>query len=840
MTAAPFIGRFRLAMSKIGSQALSATFLGMLVVVCFWRVFAGGVNLPVDVLYEETYPWKSQKPGIVAQKLSNRDPVHLEFPIQTFVTDSVRQLQLPLWNPLLAAGVPELGTGIFGVFYPPNVIYYVLPAVWAINIDVMLHVFLAGFFMYMYVYYISKSTFGGIIAGASFMFSGIFTLYYSLSPEYHVIPWLPLAFLCVERIFDKPRLSHAVQLGGVIAMQFLAGQMQYIFYNQFALAVYVALRCLVLIHNQAAIRSIGWPVALVALGCAAGATLGAIQLIPTLELIPLSQRVFRPYEEMIALGRSSWLSVLTAFSPSVFGDPADRNWFGPGYPSTTLVYIGVPSFLLMLIGMMIRRDAYAFVLVGLGLVSWLIALGTPAVYLLYKLIPGFSGLRHVGRAVYLYAAAGSAMAGLGADALVQRLPERADRLVSRFLLAASLIWVVMGLGMAGLAVWKQRLIPMAMELLSSYARDRGWMLVKSYDHYAERIQWMVQYELTAAAVFLAVSGTSLLLIGAWKRGWLRLVWFQAAFAGVAVAELLSYSMAHAHVVRTADFPLYQVSESVEILKGDHDKFRVASLLACGEAQAFPPNTLMPYGIEAIQAYNSFLPGRLGKFLQALEGHDASCGGEKHQNLFMLKRFHSDGMGQLLNVKYVITAPRGPLMNDPSLRLIFDGEVRIYQNLQFLPRAFFVQHASWSDEDENILDQLQRDDFDPRTLVILKGQGEARYGRLASLNGAPSGEVAIAGYRPTEITLSVDAPSDGWVVLLDTYFPGWQASVDGRPVQVHQADFAFRAVQVPAGRHQIEFRYRPLSFQVGAFLSGGAALACLIILRRDLRERVRPC
>jgi uncharacterized membrane protein YfhO len=78
---------------------------------------------------------------------------------------------------------------------------------------------------------------------------------------------------------------------------------------------------------------------------------------------------------------------------------------------------------------------------------------------------------------------------------------------------------------------------------------------------------------------------------------------------------------------------------------------------------------------------------------------------------------------------------------------------------------------------------------------------------------------------------VDAPAGGWLVVRDLYWPGWKARVDGRPVPLLPADGVFRAVALPAGTHQVEFRYRPLSFGLGGILSVLAALGLLLSGRR---------
>jgi uncharacterized membrane protein YfhO len=76
------------------------------------------------------------------------------------------------------------------------------------------------------------------------------------------------------------------------------------------------------------------------------------------------------------------------------------------------------------------------------------------------------------------------------------------------------------------------------------------------------------------------------------------------------------------------------------------------------------------------------------------------------------------------------------------------------------------------------------------------------------------------------------------VLADTFYPGWQATLDGKPVEILRADHAFRAVAFPPGEHRVTFRYVPLSFRAGAtisFLTLAAVIGVLVVL--SLRRRV---
>lgn len=69
---------------------------------------------------------------------------------------------------------------------------------------------------------------------------------------------------------------------------------------------------------------------------------------------------------------------------------------------------------------------------------------------------------------------------------------------------------------------------------------------------------------------------------------------------------------------------------------------------------------------------------------------------------------------------------------------------------------------------------------------------------------------------------------GWVVLSDTFYPGWHASVDGTPVEIYRANYLFRAVQVPAGEHTVVFSYFPLRLKLGLLSMGLCLLAAVTL------------
>jgi uncharacterized membrane protein YfhO len=95
------------------------------------------------------------------------------------------------------------------------------------------------------------------------------------------------------------------------------------------------------------------------------------------------------------------------------------------------------------------------------------------------------------------------------------------------------------------------------------------------------------------------------------------------------------------------------------------------------------------------------------------------------------------------------------------------------------------------------------DFEPTSTVLLEVVDTAVRTRRP-------GTVRIVDYHNTQVTLEADSPDGGWVVLNDIWQPWWFATIDGRSAPILQANVLFRAVEVPAGRHTIVFRFLPLS------------------------------
>ncbi|MBI3732549.1 MAG: YfhO family protein [Chloroflexi bacterium] len=161
--------------------------------------------------------------------------------------------------------------------------------------------------------------------------------------------------------------------------------------------------------------------------------------------------------------------------------------------------------------------------------------------------------------------------------------------------------------------------------------------------------------------------------------------------------------------------------------------------------------------------------------------------------------------------------------------------RIVRNQSALPRASLVYTGAVLADAPSLLARLTQPAFDPRAVLYLE---EMPSGPALNLVGGQNrGPVPGGAERVSLVTLSdrhvqvqVDAPSDAFLLLTDTWYNGWAARDNGQPTKIYRADYLYRAVFVSAGPHQIDFTFEPESVRVGFMLTAATlVIAGMLVL-----------
>ena len=176
--------------------------------------------------------------------------------------------------------------------------------------------------------------------------------------------------------------------------------------------------------------------------------------------------------------------------------------------------------------------------------------------------------------------------------------------------------------------------------------------------------------------------------------------------------------------------------------------------------------------------------------------------------------------------------------DPPLRgleVAYEGpDARVYRNPSALPRAFLVDRQVVAPSAEAARDTVADASFPVRDVAVteqrIEGIAQASQSSRGSGGASPRlpspGDAVIVEYGEERVVVGTDADRRALLVLTDTWFPGWKASVDGRDVPIERVDYLIRGVPVPAGKHEVEFRYEPASWRAGWIVSLLALIAIL--------------
>ena len=247
---------------------------------------------------------------------------------------------------------------------------------------------------------------------------------------------------------------------------------------------------------------------------------------------------------------------------------------------------------------------------------------------------------------------------------------------------------------------------------------------------------------------------------------------------------------------------YPSTPSINFLQKDASKFRIMTF------GNFMNNTFTPFGIEDIGGYNSFYPKRYGNYLHLSQNGPNAPLPEESSRWIHFYNFGSPLL-DIINTKYILVPP-GTAMNLKALRLVYSGEIDIYENQNVFHRIFFVPqyvYARNSDEAYTMLGKFKRKDF--RNKVIIESTPSEKFTEynIKPYKGAKA-NIKILSYELNGIEFEVNADSSGFVVISDNYHPGWRATIDGEPVKIFRANYIMRALSVPSGAHHIVLKFRP--------------------------------
>ncbi|HLV80591.1 MAG TPA: hypothetical protein VKT32_09930 [Chthonomonadaceae bacterium] len=779
-----------------------------------WRsTYAGAVFLPADLL-GHIAPWTA---GAASGSAPPWNPLRWDgiaqfYPWRHFAAETLRAGTIPLWNPYQFCGTPFVANSQSAVFYPGNLLFWLLPSAQAFGFSALLHLTLCGWCAYLLLRRLRCGEAGALLGGIVFAYSAWEVAWLQLPTFLTTSCWFPLLLrqvhiLLRRRTEDRGSLSGVTAcLGAILGLILLAGHLQIAFYGLLAASLW-AFGLLITGDKRALMRGSG----LCLCGLLLGLLLATPQMLPSLELSRVSHRAGAP----TAAGYAAYaeyalppggLALLTL--PEIFGndyDPGNPYWgfYIKSLPGAmmhirhnaaeTALYVGIVPLLLGLLALArgLRSkalDRRVLFFGGLALLALLLALGTRLDALFYFGIPGFGQSGSPARSLVLWALAWSALAAFGLDTLCRHAPSVRERMLT---LGGFAFLFVLGLG----------LLAAYLSLAASLPPPSGEILSLGEALSRVGIGW-ARFGVALAggiALLLPVAMRPLRSPSSPKEAFS----FGALPVAVPLALLLTTAdlfLAGIRVNPTASpQAVYPVTPGIAFVRSraGHERiFPVNQKWSLYEPPpaVLPPNAAMVYGLRDVQGYDSLFPGQYKAFANQLARPNALGVRDASPPEVGNMVFFQDPNSPLAP----LTAAAFALTLSPS-------------SSAFAPAAAPPGSPLYDAENEMAVYALPHSR--PRAELV------------------PSAPTPPAWKEdsPTRITLETTTATPAQLLLADQFFPGWHAAIDGHSVPITRpwldSVSIFRTVSVPAGHHLVSFRYEPAGFRLGLYL---ACFACMIL------------
>lgn len=726
---------------------------------------------------------------------------------------AVGQGSWPVWDPYSSFGEPTWS-------YPTQVLY---PFTWlhlllgpgaVYTVSVIAHLIFSGLGLYALGRRLGVSRPGALGGAAAWIATGPVISVVSTLNLLIGASWLPWMFLAADVALATGRAGAAFLWGATLAAPLLAGS-EVALMGGVGTAAY-ALGSIDWRHpsdpsNRKRVSAAGLAL-LFALGLSAG------QWLPTLELTGRTARqaLTREVRTQWSLHPVDLVQVLLPVFPRdlplrtegrVEMDELQAPFLGS-------VHLGIPLLALGLAALASPSRSRALFFALAGLAAVLFALGRYSVVydLAVALVPPLRAIRFPVKTVLLAAFCACVLAGMGFDEWREPRGGRGRWLgaVAAPSIAAALVALVVTLVVA------RRAAVVAAFVLPAAG---GSSL-------AELLRPTLHHLLAALAASLVAAALAIWRAGARARSSLPAVALALlAVAGLvgahrslnrtAPGELYRYRPPTADAVRAAGWPRVYSRERREPAAASWTEKRPPAGLSVPVAVAFTLRLYLTPPVAAVWGIaNSFGPdvkriqpaplSQMSALLRSAEGTPL------HLKLLRL--------GAVTHVVALDTPGLFGLRPLSALTSLFGDPVYVFEVPDPLPRAYAVGRARVADGPA-ALEALADPGFDPRLEVILPA-GEP----VSAPDSLFTGSARLLELHADRVRVEAETSQPGYVVLVDTYDPNWTATVDGRRATVLRANLGFRAVAVLAGRHLVEYRYRPATIVVGLAITVCALLA----------------
>jgi hypothetical protein len=721
------------------------------------------------------------------------DITEINYPYRAFLAEEMRTGRWSRWCPWLYCGMPLFSESQAGYLHPLKYLLYPWLETWqAFNLDTVLSVWLTGLGTYLWLRrHVGPA---GALTGASvFGLSGYVWGHLIHTSMINALASVPFVVWGLEWSWESRRVRGAVLGGLALAFQVFAGHGQDALLTAGLVGLYGLYRAATAHDWKARAHGVGMAVVLVALGL----LVSAVQWVPSKELLDRSPRAGGLSWRDLTYGSWSPELLPTLVVREAYGTRArDTDWMDGFYPYHEMnAYMGLIAMALAVVGAggAAARDRWSN--------FWVFLIGIGALLMLGKFtflfdfahrVPVLGSSREPVR-FHLWVS-------LGVAALASVGVERLGR--------PGVVSLRGGLILAGVLVALS--IPiMAYLYYPVWRHPNPWI----QPNHIIRYRWLGR-ELFVATVrtsILAVLGLFLARSIIRSNSPAHRARSAALLPLLVMVDLLS---AHSVDVPTVD-PRYWTDppESARRLLADPSLARVFGVCDLSSGEPGYASERVDY-LPVRDPLDWSLP--LVWHLRASKGNTPMI--SRRLRDFAMVTEKGQWRHDLESVTHIVTGYRRK--RPASVQV---GDAFIHRRTGAFPRARLAGQPVYADNEAQAALALARLGAQLRDKLVVEDPT-----RPLPEDATVSGTAQIVLDAPERVVIKTEAAMPAYLVVSDTFDPGWSATIDGQTVPIRPAYLAFRAVFIPEGKHAILFSYSPAGFALGSGLTGGGILLGIVL------------
>ena len=788
-------------MKKV-SAVILASFL--VTIVFFFPLLKGHVPFPGDLLVGQyapynTLPIDGYAPGAVPHKAQGIDVARELFPWKYQVIEDYKKGILPFWTPNQFSGTPLLANFQSGAFYPLNILFSGdFLTGWSLFIFIT--PLLSMIFMYLFLRELEIGKEASFFGSLVFAFSSYMVVWMEYGNIGHTMLWLPFMLFSLEKLLKKYDRKFLLLFLSACLSSFLAGYIQGYFYSMIIVLSYYLVRKNVV--KDFSVRQILLFLFILMLP----GLLGALQLLPTLSLFSSSSRGNYTLDQVQNLLNPIWYLV-TVLVPDFFGHPATRNQWTDLTYIERVSYFGFLPFVFAVFAAIIKRKQSVVKLFSVvAIVTLFLTTDLYVTKFFYAIpIPVLSTTVPT-RALSLFVFSGSILSAFGLEHFIKNKDKKTFGIIMA---------VVVGFIIAlwGVVLFSSTVIHSPEWIADMAVAKRNLILPTGF-----------------LAGLLTVFGLSLKKKIIFPSRWIVLI---GVFAITLFDLFYFFHKITPFTPKQYIYPSTPVISHIQKIAGLNRYWGYGSAAVISNFQMVD-NTYSVEGNDPLHSklYSDFVDSaQSGKPPQVSSRADSLLAPGFGNGNLTTNPYRQKALN-LLGVKYLLhkndgntSVPDTQTFPTDKFHLVWQqAPWQIYENFNVAPRAFLTNSYRLTTKDRFFSD-FYKDTFDESKSALLYDDPKLKPEKLTEAS------TSILTYSPDEVIIATKSNADALLFLSDTYYPEWQATIDGKQSPVYLADYAFRAVTVPEGEHTVRFYYEAESFQKGVLISIAGLVFSIILLIR---------